>query len=224
MLHNREAFVVLGCAAPCCFKCINAHWHQTTNTLDDIVCRVIANIVTLCTIDRLPSPSDRKCQEPANDIFGAHNLTNVLLNTAGRTCLKSITSTSNVATKSEAKSEIFVEYLATVRCIDHSLLLPHVNMNRLAFFNSFRCARACDMTTFNIIVVMRQPLDKTDMDSNNKFIHATRQWTKETHSEAEKHDEITLNVAVRRPFRNELAHASLQRCPFLKYFNPVCKT
>ena len=44
---------------------------------------------------------------------------------------------------------------------------------------------------------MRQPLDKTDMDSNNMFIHATRQWTKETHSEAEKHDEVTLNLAVR---------------------------
>ena len=74
--------------------------------------------VTLCTVDVLPSPSDRNCQEPANDIEGAHNLTDVLLNTAGRTCLKSITSTSNVGTKSEAKSEIFVEYLATVRCID----------------------------------------------------------------------------------------------------------
>ena len=60
--------------------------------------------------------SDRKCQQPANDM--AHNLTIVLLNTAGRTCLKSADSTVNAGTKSEAKTEVFVEYLATVRCIE----------------------------------------------------------------------------------------------------------
>ena len=46
------------------------------------------------------------------------------------------------------------------------------------------------------------------MDSNNKYIHATRQWTKETHSEAERHDETALNLAVRWPFRREPARGS----------------
>ena len=82
----------------------------------DIFCDIVT-FAMLCNIDGLSSSLDRKCQTPANNIEGAHSLTDVVLNTAGRTCLKSLDSTSNVGNKSEAKSEIFIEYLATVCCI-----------------------------------------------------------------------------------------------------------
>ena len=40
------------------------------------------------------------------------------------------------------------------------------------------------------------------------YIHATSKWAKETHSDADKHDEVALNLAVRGPFRSEPARGS----------------